>query len=92
MWRVAHAGKMGFHQRTEYNKLILKIVEDPKEITPKGGFLKYGNLKNPVVLVKGSLAGARKRLIIMQKPIRLLKKSNELPTIVGISKESKQSN
>ncbi|MBN2368556.1 50S ribosomal protein L3 [Candidatus Woesearchaeota archaeon] len=91
MWRVAHAGKMGFHQRTEYNKQIIKIVEDPKEITPEGGFLKYGSVKNPALLIRGSLPGARKRMVIMQKPLRL-KKTSELPTLLKISKESKQGN
>ena len=83
MWRVAHAGKMGYHQRTEYNKQVLKIVEDAKEIEVASGVHKYGMPKNPVVLVKGSLGGSKKRLVVMQQPIRL-KKKPEVPTIEEI--------
>jgi large subunit ribosomal protein L3 len=88
MYRVAHAGKMGYHQRTEHNKQVLKIIKDP--ITMKGGFLGYGVLKNSAILVKGSVAGARKRMIIIQKPIRISKKTVDLPTINEISLSSKQ--
>ncbi len=91
MWRVAHAGKMGYHLRTEYNKQILKIVNDPKEVLFKGGIIHYGNVKNPVILIKGSVAGPRKRLIIFQKATRL-KKQPQLPTIQNISLEEKQGN
>lgn len=89
MYRVAHAGKMGYHQRTELNKQILKIVSDPKELTPKGGFLNYGNVKNHVLLIKGSVAGPKKRMIILQKASRP-KKQIELPTVQGINKSEKQ--
>jgi large subunit ribosomal protein L3 len=83
MWRVAHAGKMGYHQRTEYNKQILKICE-PKEVNQKGGINRFGSVKNLSILVKGSVAGSKKRIIYMQKPIRK-KKTPELPTIQGIN-------
>ena len=46
---------VGFQQRTEFNKRILKISEDASEITPQVGFLHYGVLKNPYILVKGSI-------------------------------------
>ncbi len=90
MYRVAHAGKMGFHQRTEFNKQIMKIISNPKEITPKGGIVKYGILKNPCVLVKGSVGGAAKRMIILQKAAR--SKPKELPTIQEINVSEKQGN
>ena len=44
MWRVAHAGKMGYHLRTEYNKWIMKIGNKAEEINPKGGFVNYGGV------------------------------------------------
>ncbi|HHI04074.1 MAG TPA: 50S ribosomal protein L3 [Candidatus Woesearchaeota archaeon] len=91
MWRVAHAGKMGYHLRTEYNKQILKIITEPKDIVFKGGIINYGNVKNPVILIKGSVAGPKKRLIIFQKAIRI-KKQPQLPTIQKISLEEKQGN
>ncbi len=73
-WRVGKAGQTGFHQRVEYNKIILKVSNDPKEINPKGGFLKYGNVKAPYILVKGSLGGPKKRLIKLVNPLRPSKK------------------
>jgi large subunit ribosomal protein L3 len=91
MYRVAHAGKMGYHMRTEYNKQIMKIVKDGKTVMPKGGFLRYGNTKAQVLLIKGSVAGPRKRLVIMQKASRLMKGA-ELPTIQEINISEKQGN
>ncbi|MBL7148236.1 MAG: 50S ribosomal protein L3 [Nanoarchaeota archaeon] len=69
-WRVAHAGQMGFHQRTEHNKLIFKISDKPEEITPKSGFHNYGIIKNSYLLIKGSIAGPKKRTIILTNPLR----------------------
>lgn len=69
-FRVAQAGKTGFNQRTEYNKLALKIGHDTKEINPKGGFKQYGIVKNDYLLIKGSVPGIQKRLVIMSEAIR----------------------
>lgn len=70
MYRVAHAGKMGYHQRTEYNKWIVKIGEKPEEINTKSGFNGYGVVRNQFILVKGSVAGPSKRMIRMVPSIR----------------------
>jgi large subunit ribosomal protein L3 len=91
MYRVAHAGKMGYHMRTEYNKQIMKIIKEGKSITPKGGFLRYGITKAQLLLIKGSVAGPRKRLVILQKASRLLK-PHELPTVQEINVSEKQGN
>ncbi len=63
MWKIPHAGQMGYFQRTEYNKWLLKIGDKGEEINPKSGFTRYGLIKNPYILVKGSIAGPKKRLI-----------------------------
>jgi len=76
MYRVAHAGQMGFHQRTQYNNLIMKISDKPELVNPKGGFLAYGNVKSTYVIVKGSIMGAKKRMIILTEPIRLKNKAS----------------
>ena len=89
MWRIAHAGKMGYHLRTENNKWLLKIGTKPEEINIKGGFLHYGNVKNSYMLVKGSLGGVQKRLIKLTEPVRAKKQPLE-PQIVYVSQESKQ--
>ena len=89
MWRVAHAGKMGYHLRTEYNKLLVKIGSKPEEINVKGGFLNYGVVKNQYILVKGSIIGTSKRLVRFTYPTRQ-KKHLEAPQITYTSLESKQ--
>jgi large subunit ribosomal protein L3 len=84
------AGQTGYHMRTEYNKWILKIAE-PKDINPKGDFIRYGVAKNTVVLLKGSIGGASKRLIRMNLPIRPNRKiPKEAPAIEYISLASRQ--
>ena len=91
MYRVAFAGQMGYHQRAEYNKWVVKIGDDPKEINPKGGFVRYGNVKNTFMLLKGSIPGPSKRLIRFSSTIRPQKNQpTEAPIIKHISLESKQ--
>ena len=67
---VPRAGQMGFHQRTEYDKRIVKIGSNGSEITPKGGFHKYGVIKGDYVMVLGSVPGPQKRLIRMRVAVR----------------------
>ena len=91
MWRTAHAGKMGYHLRTEHNKWLLKIGNKSDEINVKGGFLNYGFVKNSFVLVKGGLIGPQKQLIRFTNPMRPKKGvPQEAPQINYISTESKQ--
>jgi len=67
---VPQAGQMGYHQRTEYNKRVLKIGENGEEITPAGGFPHYGVIKNSYIVLHGSIPGPTKRLISMRDAIR----------------------
>ena len=67
-WRVAHAGQTGFHQRTEYNKQILKISDDIEAIGKD--FHKYGNVKSTYMLIHGSVSGPKKRAVILTECIR----------------------
>lgn len=69
-WKVPHTGQMGYYTRTEFNKIIFAIKSDPKEINKKGGFTSYGVIKNDYLLIKGSVPGARKRLIRFAEAIR----------------------
>ncbi len=62
-WTVAHAGRMGFHNRLEKNKWLLKIGNKPEEVNVKGGFIRYGMIRSSYLLLKGSIPGATKRLI-----------------------------
>jgi len=70
MYSVPRAGQMGFHQRTEYNKLVMKLGTNGSEITPKGGFIKYGVINSDYVALKGSVPGTRNRLILMRLAVR----------------------
>jgi len=74
MYRVAHAGKMGYHMRTEHNKAIIKISDDPKDVSPAGGIKHYGTIKNDYLVVKGSVIGPSKRVIRFNHPMRENKK------------------
>lgn len=89
-WQVPQMGQMGYQQRTEFNKRILKIGENGDEICAKGGFLHYGVVKNPYVLVKGSIPGPAKRLVRIRPAIRQGEHVVRQPTIEFVSTESKQ--
>ncbi|OYT43650.1 MAG: 50S ribosomal protein L3 [Candidatus Aenigmarchaeota archaeon ex4484_56] len=82
-WRVPMPGQMGFHQRTEYNKQILKISDKIDEINNKGGFKHYGVVRYKYVLVNGSVPGSRKRLIIIRKPKKKRKDIVQIKEIVN---------
>ncbi|MDI6723523.1 MAG: 50S ribosomal protein L3 [Methanobacterium sp.] len=92
MWTVPQAGQMGYHKRTEYNKKILKIgdASEADAVNPDGGFVKYGLVKNNYIIVKGSLPGPSKRLVILRKAMRPHRKHNDAPVISFISTASKQ--
>jgi len=91
LYTVPRAGQMGYHQRTEYNKRILKVGANGNEVTPKGGFLRYGPIKGPYLLIDGSLPGPAKRLIRLRYPVRPPKRVPEAPPkITQVSLESPQ--
>lgn len=69
-YRQPLPGKMGYHLRTDFNKWLMKIGKDGKEVTPKGGFLNYGMIKNDFILIKGSMPGPRKRVITLTQAMR----------------------
>ena len=90
---VPQAGQTGYHQRTEYNKRLLKIGDNPDEINPKGGFLNYGLVRGNYALLHGSLPGPSKRLIRFRKAVRFHGKKTDsivAPNITMISQESQQ--
>ncbi len=70
-------GQMGYHRRTEYNKWLLKISDNPDEINPKSGWPHYGLVRSTWIAIKGSVPGPAKRLIIIRKAIR---PNNSIPT------------
>jgi large subunit ribosomal protein L3 len=91
MYSVPRAGQMGYHQRTEHNKRLLKIGKDGKEITVKGGYIRYGQLKGPYILIEGSIPGTEKRPIRLRYPARPPSETSETPPqITYTSLESTQ--
>jgi len=74
------AGKIGYHQRTEINKMVLAINKglDKKE------FARYGMLGENYLILDGSIPGPRKRLIRVKPAMRPPAKSHGLPEILQI--------
>jgi large subunit ribosomal protein L3e len=81
---VARAGQNGFHHRTAMNKKIYRLGRGAfvdqsnastehditkKTITPLGGFMGYGIVRNDYVMLKGSVQGPRKRVITLRRPM-----------------------
>ncbi|KIX94547.1 60S ribosomal protein L3 [Fonsecaea multimorphosa CBS 102226] len=79
-WTVARAGQMGYHHRTSVNHKVYRIGKGTdeknaatdfdivnKQITPMGGFVRYGEVKNDFVLLKGSVPGVKKRVMTLRK-------------------------
>jgi len=90
-YRIAHAGQMGYQQRMDRNKQIMKIGDDATKINAKGGFLRYGFVKNSYLLIKGSVGGPPKRLITLSIPRLIITKLPKEPAqIVYTSISSKQ--
>ena len=79
-WTVARAGQMGYHHRTQPNLKIYRIGKgedagnaatefdvSKKKITPMGGFVRYGEVNNDFLLLKGCVPGVKKRVITLRK-------------------------
>ncbi|MDA4137090.1 MAG: 50S ribosomal protein L3 [Thaumarchaeota archaeon] len=90
MYTVARAGQHGFHQRTETGKRILSI-SNPKDgpITPKGGFEHFGEVSTDYALLRGTVPGSNRRVVLVRHPVRAVKGKTtpvqvlELSTRVG---------
>ena len=88
---IRQGGQTGYHQRTEYNKRILRVANpEDHSITPAGGFLHYGEIKSDYILVKGSVPGPAKRLIRFRDATRASGKTLHDYEITYVSTASKQ--
>ncbi len=91
MWTVPQSGQMGYHQRTEFNKRVLRIGSNGSDVTPKGGFLHYGVVNGEYIILKGSVPGSQKRLVMLRHAVRPMPKAAvDAPEILDISTESMQ--
>ena len=88
---IRQGGQTGYHQRTEYNKRVLRVANpDDHAITPAGGFLHYGEVKSEYILVKGSVPGPAKRLIRFRDATRGSDRTLHDYEITYVSTASKQ--
>lgn len=70
MYTVPRSGQMGYHRRTEFNKRILRIGDDPAAINPKSGWHRFGVIKTDYVVLEGSVAGTPLRPLVLRAPAR----------------------
>jgi large subunit ribosomal protein L3 len=88
MFTTPFAGQLGFHQRTEYNKRILKIGNaETDKINPAGGWPHYGLVRSDFILLEGTVPGPPKRLVKLRFAVRPPKEKREEPKIVYMSIE-----
>jgi len=85
MWTVPRYGQFGFFKRTEYNKQIMAILDEDKakNLNPKGGWVRYGLIRNSAIILRGSVQGPPKRILVLRHAIRPKRKPLK-PTILGI--------
>lgn len=89
MYRVAHAGQMGYHQRVQYNNQVVRIGAKPEDVNVKGGFRHFGLVRGEYLLLRGSTPGPAKRLLILTAPVRRLAQP-AAPAVKYLSLASKQ--
>lgn len=84
-WTVARAGNLGYFHRTQINNKIYRVGAGAirginnnastetdahiKNITPLGGFSHYGIVNEDFLLIRGCVAGSRKRQITLRKSL-----------------------
>lgn len=82
-FQVPRSGQNGYGHRTEINKKIYRIGTKEelgkscmteqdlteKGPTPMGGFSRYGEINEDWVMIKGTVCGARKRIITLRKSL-----------------------
>ncbi len=68
----------------------MKISGDGSEVTPKGGFPNYGEIKAEYLMVKGSIPGPVKRLVTLRHAVRTPEITTPRYKIEAINLDSKQ--
>jgi len=81
-YAVPRAGQRGYYHRTEINKKIYRIGKGidnksgstpvdltEKSINPLGGFHHYGLVREDFLMIKGTTAGPRKRILTLRKSL-----------------------
>jgi large subunit ribosomal protein L3 len=86
---VPQQGQTGYHQRTELNKRLID-AGDGSEASVDGGFVDYGEVDGPYVLVKGSVPGPDKRLVRLRPAVRPNEQPRLDPEVRYVSTASNQ--
>lgn len=86
LYTAPQPGQHGFHRRTDEAKQLLKFGEGD-EVNPEDGFKNYGLVKESYLLVKGSVPGPTKRLVLLRESI---KKKEKLPVEIKEIKTGSQ--
>ncbi len=84
-WVLPRYGQLGYFRRTEFNKRVMIVGENPDSINPRGDFIRYGKVKNRYVVLKGSVPGPKKRMVMLREPIRAQNKLIVEPRISYVS-------
>merc|ERR1712127_701653 len=79
---VPRAGQNGYFHRTEINKKVYRIGKKgdnascqteadltAKSITPMGGFVRYGEINEDWIMIKGACVGVKKRPLVLRKSL-----------------------
>jgi large subunit ribosomal protein L3 len=82
MYTAHQQGNLGYALRTEYNKWLIKIVDNVSNIK---NMKHYGDAKNTCMLVKGSVPGPQKRYVLFTESKRATKKiASQAPEFRGM--------
>jgi large subunit ribosomal protein L3 len=85
-YTTARAGQMGFHQRTETGKRIIAIG-NPKDvpINRPGGFMHFGDVTSDYALLRGTVPGSTRRIVVVRHPVRMVQGKTTPQQILELS-------
>jgi|Transcript_19811 large subunit ribosomal protein L3e len=94
-YTVPRAGQNGYHHRTQINLKIYRIGKSsdsknaftdfentPKNITPMGGFPRYGIIKTDFLIIRGCLTGPKKRVLTLRKSLSVKETTDSLQNTI----------
>ena len=72
MYTVPRAGQMGFHQRVEYDRIMIMATQITKKLKSiQSGYKHFGLVKGDFIVLKGSVPGTYRRLIKLRSRIEM---------------------
>ena len=78
-FRVPMAGQIGYFTRACFNNAILQIGSTKeKDINVKQGFHRYGNVNTDYIILRGSIPGPKKRVLVLTQALRPTKAQRKL--------------